>query len=247
MAVAQIHSAIPLRVHEDAPPSPTLTNPDMILPTQMSHASPGPIASSPTLHSDLSLTPSTHYRSHSSESRSSEQPSAEVGVARAVMMPFRVKPPLPTTIATPYKSYEHGAPLSDIGEEESTPRSKKTSRSRTPSPGRARSPPRPAVFGPPLRHKNRTSISSDMSNGSDLGSWEDFDSSKMMNARLAADVANAEDDLTDIEGPESKRNSVIIPPAEDEMTALNQKAEKILADAKKRLTVSCLQESERRN
>ena len=236
MATTYTYSAIPYRIHEDAPPSPTLTNPDMILPQNPHHSSPTPIASSPTLHSDLDLTPVSRYRSQSSESRSSEQRNAEVGVAKAVVMPLRVKPPPPTTIPLLYHNYEHGAPLSDIGEEDSTPKSRKTVRSRSPSPVRNRSPTRTMAFGPPLRHKNRLSISSDVSTGSDPGSWEDFDTSKMMNARLAADVARVDEEMSEADGLESKRNSTVAVP-EDETNVWNQKAERILADAKKRLTL----------
>ena len=153
------------------------------------------------------------------------------------MIPYRVKPPPPTTINPLYENYAHGAPLSDIGEEESTPRSKKTARSRSPSPTRSKLSSQPLNFGPPLlRHKNRLSISSDTSIGSDPGNWEDFDSSNMMTARLAADVARADNEMTEIDGPGSKRNSMIAAP-EDEVSFLNQKAERILADAKRRLTL----------
>ena len=141
-------------------------------------------------------------------------------------IPLRIKPL--SVLTTPF-GYEHGAPLSDIGEEELTPRSKINRRSVSPSPG---APPSPT---PNVRnHKNR--MSDEISTSSDPGDWENFDSSKMMTGRLAADVAKQADE--ELEGVESKRNSMILAGAEDsdEMAVLNAKAERILANARKRLT-----------
>lgn len=74
------------------------------------------------------------------------------------------------------------------------------------------------------------------SDGSDIGDWENFDSSKMMSGRLAADVAKEDDE--DMDAFESKRNSFIVTNSGDgdDMAILNGKAEKILANARKRLT-----------
>jgi hypothetical protein len=56
-----------------------------------------------------------------------------------------------------------------------------------------------------------------------------------MTSRLAADLAKPDDDMTDIDGLDSKRNSLVTN-GDDDMSSLNQRAERILANAKKRLT-----------
>lgn len=135
------------------------------------------------------------------------------------------------SINTNFNGYEHGAPLSDIGEEE-TPVSKRSSRFSYTSTASGPSSPTPAEKTPvPSR---RFSNQSSSSNGSDLGNWEDFDSSKMMNERLAADVAKVEDD--EVDDPDSKRNSTTAAGPVDEMALLNERAERILEHARKRLT-----------
>ena len=138
----------------------------------------------------------------------------------------RIVPPINTS----YYGYEHGAPLSDIGEEE-TPKSRKSRRTETPV---ASDPPSPTATGPSSRAARRLSNLSSSSNGSDLGNWEDFDTSKIMNERLAADVAKVPDE--EVEDLDSKRNSAVATTAEDEMTLLNERAERILEHARKRLT-----------
>jgi hypothetical protein len=213
-------------VVQDAPPSPTLTNPDMILPYNPVGASPTPLASSPTLRAaDLGLSPGP------STAPTSEP---EVGVATAVRMSVPAKARPPSHLLLSYGGYEHGAPLSDIGEEETTPRSKFSRKSRSPSPVEPQS---PTPSRPAAKHR-RPSNDAASSNGSDIGDWEDFDTSKMMSGRLAADIAKEDDE--DIDGVESKRNSALsfaLPLDEDrdEMTILNAKAEKILANARQRL------------
>ena len=141
-------------------------------------------------------------------------------------IPLRIKP---ISVLTTPSGYEHGAPLSDIGEEELTPRSRISRRSVSSSHG---APPSPTPND--RNHKKR--MSDEMSTNSDPGDWENFDSSKMMTGRLAADVAKQADE--ELEGVESKRNSIILAGAEDsdEMAILNAKAERILANARKRLT-----------
>ena len=141
-------------------------------------------------------------------------------------MPPRAVPPVNTN----YFGYEHGAPLSDIGEEE-TPKSRKSRRTSTPT---ASDPPSPTPTGPSSRGVRRWSNRSSSSNGSDLGNWEDFDTSKIMNGRLAADVAKVQDE--EVNEPDSKRNSVVAANTEDEMALLNERAERILDHARKRLT-----------
>ncbi|KIX08146.1 uncharacterized protein Z518_02802 [Rhinocladiella mackenziei CBS 650.93] len=211
---------------QEVPPSPTLTNPDMILPVNpLDDSSPTPLASSPILQSS-----SLPMRPDSAVSLSSSPPDpgppVELGMATTIRMPMRGVPPINTS----YNGYEHGAPLSDIGEEE-TPKSRKSRRTDSPT---ASDPPSPTPAGPSSRQLRRLSHRSSSSNGSDLGNWEDFDTSKIMNERLAADVAKVPDD--EIEDPDSKRNSTVAVNTEDEMAALNERAERILEHARKRLT-----------
>ena len=211
----------------DAPPSPTLTNPDMILPyNPLLNSSPTPLASSPTLQ-QVSLPPRPDSAVSLTSALGDTELSPEVGVATTVRMPPRAI----SSITTNFIGYEHGAPLSDIGEEE-TPVSKRSSRISYTSTASGPSSPTP-VEKTPVQTR-RLSTHSSSSNGSDLGDWEDFDSSKMMNERLAADVAKVGDD--EIEDPDSKRNSSTPAATEDEMTLLNERAERILEHARKRLT-----------
>src|SRR5271170_2981133 len=121
MATAHAHPNVHAVGTHDVPPSPTLTNPDLILPSQVNGSSPSPVplASSPTLHPESD-------NSSIRQNLSFEPYSPEFGVAKAVVMPIRMKPPPPTAISPTFHGYDHGAPLSDIGEEESTPKSRKT-------------------------------------------------------------------------------------------------------------------------
>ncbi|KEF56356.1 uncharacterized protein A1O9_07937 [Exophiala aquamarina CBS 119918] len=211
----------------DAPPSPTLTNPDMILPyNPFLSSSPTPLASSPTLQQST-LPPRPDSAVSLSSALGDAELSPEVGVATTVRAPARIVP----SINTNFNGYEHGAPLSDIGEEE-TPVSKRSSRFSYTSTISGPSSPTPAEKTPV--QSRRLSNQSSSSNGSDLGNWEDFDSSKMMNERLAADVAKVEDD--EVDDPDSKRNSTTVAGPVDEMALLNERAERILEHARKRLT-----------
>ncbi|KIW67099.1 hypothetical protein PV04_06372 [Phialophora macrospora] len=230
MTNAHAHPIPPAIPHDlftqEVPPSPTLTNPDMILPYQRHlEASPTPRASSPTLHSSPPpLRPDSAVSLGTSPPEL--EPAIELGIATTVRLPSRVVPPINTN----YYGYEHGAPLSDIGEEE-TPRSRKSRRTGTPE---ASDPPSPTPVGPSMRAARRLSNRSSSSNDSDLGNWEDFDSSKIMNERLAADVAKVPDE--EVDDAESKRNSAVATNGEDEMALLNERAERILEHARKRLT-----------
>ncbi|OAP60839.1 hypothetical protein AYL99_05841 [Fonsecaea erecta] len=230
MASAHAHPIPPAIPHDlftqEVPPSPTLTNPDMILPYQPHlDSSPSPRASSPILHpSPIPVRPDSAVSLGSSPAEI--EPGVELGIATTIRMPSRAVPPINTN----YYGYEHGAPLSDIGEEE-TPKSRKSRR--TESPLRS-DPPSPSPAGPIALAARRLSNQSCSSNGSDLGNWEDFDTSKIMNGRLAADVAKVPDE--EIEEADSKRNSTIATNAEDEMALLNERAERILEHARKRLT-----------
>ena len=227
MAFMQSYSQIHSLVGRDARSSPTLTDPDLILPNNGRNYSPAPLASSPTFNPDLESPPAFENDSFYSHPGGS---AAEVGVAKAVVMPFRVKAPPPTTLdaSSGYQAYDHGAALSDIYEEESTPKSKRAG-SRSPSPDDSSSPVRRSSGQLSKRKLNRLSSKSDSSTESD------FDTSKIMTSRLAADLAKPDDDMTDIDGLDSKRNSLVIN-GEDEIISLNQRAERILANAKKRLT-----------
>jgi hypothetical protein len=72
--------------------------------------------------------------------------------------------------------------------------------------------------------------------GSDITKWEDFEVLTTSNARLKADLENEGDDAAaDLDGLDSKRNSGITS-GDDDM----KRAELILANAKKRLTVPIL-------
>ncbi|KAI1616258.1 hypothetical protein EDD36DRAFT_428787 [Exophiala viscosa] len=226
MAHAHAHPISHDLFTQEMPSSPTLTNPDMILPYRPRQtSSPSPLASSPLLRMQ-----SIPERPDSGVSLNSSQPdldqSVEFGVATAVRVPSQIVSPVDLSFA----GYEHGGPLSDIGEEE-TPRSKRSRRIGSPvrpdpsSPTPAARDQRPAI-----RSSNRSSVSDE----SEIGNWEDFDTSRMMNGRLAADVAKVSDDK--LEDFESKRNSAVATSTEDEMALLNERAEKILEQARLRLT-----------
>ena len=209
---------------QETPPSPTLTNPDLIVPYAVVGASPTPLASSPTLRAgDMGLSPGP---------TSAPTPEPELGVATAMRIPLRMKAGPPASVIQTHGGYEHGAPLSDVSEEETTPRSKFSRKSRSLSP---MDPQSPTPVGPKPKHRRSASDLS-ASDGSDIGDWENFDSSKMMSGRLAADVAK--DDDEDLDAFESKRTSFIVTNGGDgdDMAILNDKAEKILANARKRLT-----------
>lgn len=226
MSVTQARSQLHTLLTQDARSSPTLTDPDLIIPNYGHNYSPTPLASSPTFNTELESPAFEHDEFYTHPGGSA----AEVGVAKAVVMPFRMRPPPPTTIGTSssYRAYDHGDALSDIYEEESTPKSKKA-RSRTPSPVMSSSPTYRSSEQFSRRRSNR------LSNRSDSSTDSDFDTSKIMTSRLAADLAKPDEDMTDIDGLDSKRNSLITNP-DDEMSSLNHRAERILANAKKRLT-----------
>ncbi|EHY55803.1 hypothetical protein ABEF92_000045 [Exophiala dermatitidis] len=207
---------------QEIPPSPTLTNPDMILPYQPD-ATPGeaPLTSSPVLQMSMPLRPSSAV-SHNSSQLDHDAP-MEVGIATTVRMSTHAP-------NVEYTGYEHGAPLSDIWEEE-TPKSRKSRRTDSPRRSETVS---PTPAGRPSLEVRRLSDRSSSSNSSDLGDWENFDTSKIMNERLAADVAKVPDE--EIEEVDSKRDSTVAASPEDEMALPNERAERILANARKRLT-----------
>jgi hypothetical protein len=230
MATVHAHPRTQTPTHDYKPTtffesSPTLTNPDMILPYREQHSSPIPLSSSPTFDTTPSSSPSHSYVL----SLYPSEPPVEVGVARSFAVPLRIKPPALTTITYPPHNYEHGAPLSVIGEEETTPKSRQT-KSRSPSPSNDNSPTKATLSA--QRHARRSSSGSDCSSGSDITKWEDFEVPTTSNARLKADLENEGDDAADLDGLDSKRSSGITS-GDDDM----KRAELILANAKKRLTV----------
>jgi hypothetical protein len=208
--------------------SPTLTNPDMILPYREHHSSPTPLASSPTYEAPQHF----FIPGQNMPQTYPTEPPAEVGVARSFAVPLRIKPPAPTTITYPPHTYEHGAPLSVIGEEETTPKSKR-SKSRSPSPGGDTSPTSGTLSA--QRQARRLSNQSDSTLGSDIVKWEDFDGPSIDNARLKADLANDGDDVADLDGLDNKRSNGVANDDDD-----MKRAERILANAKMRLTVLIL-------
>lgn len=218
-----------------APSSPTLTNPDSILPEEAPFS-----ALTPTISSD-SISRSSHdgRSSPKSHKRSDSEGTTELLTATAVVMPQRFSVQ-PTTIkasaaataatAAAYTGYEHGTPLSDIGEEDSDSDSTtRDDKSRTPSPNPDGT---IAIKKPRLRHKKRLSNLSSSSGGSDVGTWEDFDTSKLGSDRVAADIAHARESAEN-DDTKSRRDSKEI---DEELALLNERAEKILASARKRLT-----------
>ena len=190
----------------------------------------------------------SHTFSNTSSQRTSGSglSAEDIGVATAILMPMRVNAPPPTTIngsSTPiptYTGYEHGAPLSDIYEEsEATATPKSRRRSPSPEPTSPIDIDRGASVTPTkhsLRHKKRiSSLSTSSSGGSDVGDWETFDNSTVLSSRVAADLAQMRREETlDVEETDlaSRRASR----EEEELAALNARADKILENARKRLT-----------
>jgi hypothetical protein len=71
--------------------------------------------------------------------------------------------------------------------------------------------------------------------GSDIAQWDDFDGPSISNVRLKVDLATDGDDVVDLDGLDNKRNSGFASDDDD-----MKRAERILANAKKRLTVRIL-------
>jgi hypothetical protein len=65
--------------------------------------------------------------------------------------------------------------------------------------------------------------------------WEDFDGPSIDNARLKADLANDGDEVADLDGLDNKRSNGVANDDDD-----MKRAERILANAKMRLTVLIL-------
>jgi hypothetical protein len=71
--------------------------------------------------------------------------------------------------------------------------------------------------------------------GSDIAKWDDFDGPSISNVRLEAELATDGDDVVDLDGLDNKRNNGFASDDDD-----MKRAERILANAKKRLTVPIL-------
>lgn len=211
----------------------TLTHPQLLLPNLNTVSSTSPVKGSSFSVSDTELSPSSSNGVHSPLSTDS----FELGTAKTFLMPLRPKPTLPLSNLQTYGGYEHGAPLSDIGEEDTTPRSRRT-RSRTPSPFTSSPSTAPQSSGwkgqDSQKRLSEISNSSGISTGSDL-QWEGFDTRAGISDRLRADLAAAVDDGDDF----ATQMDTVASSGDDENTtqALSKRAEQILANAKKRLTV----------
>lgn len=242
--MATIHAhptfqAITVEHGQGSPISSTLTDPNLLLPYRDTTSSPHHASNSSFLSSDTEPSPSSSTGFTSPLSTES----FEIGTAKAFLMPIRPKPSPPVSNPLKYGGYEHGAPLSAIGEEETTPRSKRA-RSKTPSP-----PASPPTIAPQAagwwsrkseKRLSEMSTSSNTSIGSDL-QWEGYDTKAGMSERLKADLAAAGDDNFATDGVGTKRDSTAtIGDDENSSQALSKRAEQILANAKKRLMVSFL-------
>lgn len=209
-------------------PSPTLTNPDMILPYQeQQDSSPTPLVSFSTLDFTKCASP-TRANAFTLEPPDS---SAEVGVAKTFAVSIRTKPPPPKAVNLLYQGYEHGAPLEVIGEEETTPKKKKSQHGRNSSDAPS-TPTHSTASAQNYARRLSGQSDSSLSAGSDGGKWEEFEALRTSNPRLKADLAADNEDNADLDGLDSKRSSGLLN-SDDDM----KRAERILANAKKRLTV----------
>ncbi|KAK5956482.1 hypothetical protein OHC33_001967 [Knufia fluminis] len=254
MAHARMHTrndsgvSVHSLITQDSPPSPTLTNPEMIIPIEPWQREPSfdrDDAPHPLLEPEVPLS-QTLSNTTNSTYRNSGTSDGSINVATAILMPMSTRPPArpPTTIhgaTTPiptYTGYEHGAPLSDIYEESEANATPRSTRQRTPSPIDEEDEERgdTTPTRPTLRHKKRHSaMSTSSSGGSDVGDWENFDSSKVLSSRVAADLAQMRREDT-LEVEDDVRKSRRQSREEEELAALNARAEKILENARKRLT-----------
>ncbi|RMZ77349.1 hypothetical protein DV737_g4412, partial [Chaetothyriales sp. CBS 132003] len=231
-------ATVHIGVAQDASPSPPLTKSHLIPVPLRPSISPVRLSPSPTWRGAVSP-PTWRVAVSSPPTLDGAQldPRSDEGVATTLRMPVRIKAGPPSSVPPSYLGHDHGTPLSDIGEEESTPGSKAGRRSSGLAPVQPDSPTQSPVSA--LSHASRASIQS-LSDGSDVGDWESFEPSKMMTGRLAADMARDDDDGDgDGDGIESTRNSIVTStngPEADEMAILNAKAERILANARQRLT-----------
>lgn len=244
LAMATVHGhpalqAVAVENGHDNPSLPPLIDPNILLRYRDTPSSPYRFGESSFLSSDTEPSPSSSAGFASPASTEA----FEIGTARTFLMPIRPKPAPPSSNPLLFRGYSHSAPLSDIGEEEPTPKSKRV-RSRSPSPT-ASSPTitlQSSGWWSQKREKRLSAMSSSssISIGSD-SQWETFDTRAGMSDRLRADLAAAGDDSFNLDGVDSKRDSVATN-GDDEYSsqALSRKAEEILASAKKTLTVGCV-------
>ena len=203
---------------QQVPASPTLTNPDMILP--YNDVSQSDDAQSPTyLFNVSSPTKTVPSDEIGVRSTSIEYPDALTGAA--------------STAGGLGVTYEHGAPLSDIGEEESIYRSSRLgSGSVTPIDARSVS-----SSIDDTRSDRSDESASTISAGSDANHWKGFDSEVLSTHERK--LKQSEKSATTLLVPlsDTRRSSFTSLDEDAESNALSERAERILANAKRRLTV----------
>lgn len=219
-----IHSHLPSQsaAQEPVPASPTLTNPDMILPY-------GGISShiygqSPPLSSlDVSTTPTKSTSVHKLGSKSND-----ATTHLEALTAFPASQALGG-------GYEHGAPLSDIGEEDSIYRASRLG-SGTATPQDARS---VASSTDDTRSNGSDDSASTISAGSDANRWKDFDSKPYLaQEKTAEKYRDAPAGTLAVPLADTRRSSFAsLGDGDAESIALSERAERILANAKKRLSV----------
>lgn len=208
--------------------SPTLTNPDMILPYfENQH--------------DGNHFPDSSYETQNLSSSQRISPlsneSSEM-IKGGTVVPSRPRKKIsPPRNLLAYEGYEHGAPLSDIGEEETTPRSRRTrSRSRSPIESSAIA----SHFAAAQKLFNDARLGHISRAETDAERWEDFGSRLQGNDEGGDEEDAGEGSLDGTETGETGQKDSLGSVGDDEMfsNALSRRAEEILANAKKRLTVS---------
>ena len=223
--MTSIHSHPPSQspAQEPVPASPTLTNPDMILP--YSGISTHIYAQSPPFSSlDVSTTPTK-----------------ATPVGKLGSKPNDAKTHLEVLTGFPASQvlgggYEHGAPLSDIGEEDSIYRASRLG-SGTVTPQDARS---VASFTDDTRSDGSDDSASTISAASDVHRWKDFDSKPYLAQEKTADkYRDAPAGALAVPLADTRRSSFAsLGDGDAESNALSERAERILANAKRRLSVS---------
>lgn len=211
----------------DGLPSPTLTNPDMILPSHKDESGP----STPTRYTSVAPPSPSNLRLHGTLTTGSPQGSVLSDSASQQESQGYGSPRM--------QRYQHGGPLSDI-DEERTPTSERG------FPRTSFLPSSPTIMGPlaslqPQNHKRSSSgsSSSTASAGSGLTEWLKADGETASNAGSDTDTDfdRTSDKGTEVE-KHDERSSLDSSTGDDfSSAALTSKAESILANAKKRLTV----------
>ena len=203
--------------HDPAPASPTLTNPDMILP----YSNPSPGSSTRISPPYLSLSmPSIGNITEADEEEEEQTTPTRRGVAMASGL------------------YEHGAPLSDIGEEESVLGSRR-SESGSATPIEDRSVASGMDYTWNVRRTKSDESMSTISGITDMSHWRDFDTgTPTQGSTPTLSRKGSELDLKPLPAlPKDADAEAKAAKDEAESNALSERAERILANAKKRLTV----------